>query len=40
MEKTEKNGVITYEVELEKSWDHDQKIVFGLTGKVLSVTRD
>lgn len=40
VKKTEKDGVITYEVEIEKGWELNQKIGFTLTGKVLSVTKD
>ncbi|WP_413995944.1 PepSY-like domain-containing protein [Maribacter sp. 2307ULW6-5] len=40
VESIEKDGQTTYEVELEKSWNEEIKIVYTTTGKVLSVVRD
>lgn len=40
VKKTDNAGLITYEVELEKSGSEDQKILFGLDGEILSRTKD
>lgn len=40
VESTLKNGVTTYEIELEKGWDEDLKVIFSQEGKVLSVKKD
>lgn len=40
VEMTEQNGTTTYEVELEKGWDDEKKVVFDADGKVLSERND
>lgn len=40
IEMTEENGSTTYEVELEKGWDDEKKVVFDADGKVLSERND
>ncbi len=40
IEMPEENGTATYEVELEKGWDEEIKVVFDADGKVLSERKD
>lgn len=40
IEMTEVDGSATYEVELEKGWDDERKVVFDVEGKVLSETEN
>jgi len=40
IEMTEQNGTATYEVELEKGWDEEIKVIFDADGKVLSERKD
>ena len=40
IEMTEENGSATYEVELEKGWDEEMKVVFDPKGKVLNEWSD
>ncbi len=40
VEMTEQNGTATYEVELEKGWDDEIKVIFDADGKVLSERND
>lgn len=40
VESTMKNGVTTYEIELEKDWNESLKVTFSTSGKVLNIKKD